>query len=131
MPVGSDSAEAVIEQVQKTASKAHVVPIFTRMTDWTEYTDDAVINAVNATDAAISVFGGDKTAKSYDGSDQKTTTRRASSRSSYSEDEDDSEDEGETVSSSLTSRSSRDSEDADSDNGDEDEDSSSYSDADE
>lgn len=98
VPVGSDSAEAVIEQVQKTASKAHVVPIFTRMTDWTEYTDDAVINAVNATDAAIAVFGGDKTAKSYDGSDQETS-RRSSSR--YSE-ENDNEDE-EEVSSSRSS----------------------------
>ncbi len=106
VPVGSGSAKSVIKSVQKTAPKAQVVPIFTRMTDWTEYTDDAVINAVNATDAAIAVFGGDKTAKSYDGSDQ-TTSRRSSSR--YSEE--DSDDEEETVSSSRSSRRSYDSDD--------------------
>ncbi len=124
VPVGSGSAKTAIAAVQKTASKAQVVPIFTRMTDWSEYTDDAVINAVNATDAAIAVFGGDRTAKSYDGGDQKTTTRRSSSRSSYREDEDDSEDEEETVSSSRSSRRSYTSDD------DSDEDSSSNSDDD-
>ena len=114
VPVGSNSAKTALATIQKTASKAQVVPIFTRMTDWSEYTDDAVINAVNATDAAIAVFGGDKTAKSYDGGDQKTTTRRSSSRSSYREDEE------ETVSSSRSSRSSSyDSEDEDTSDSDE------------
>lgn len=127
VPVGSNSAKTAIATVQKTASKAQVVPIFTRMTDWSEYTDNAVINAVNATDAAIAVFGGDRTAKSYDGGDQKTTTRRSSSRSSYREDEDDSEDEEETVSSS---RSSRRSYTSDEDDENSDDDSSSNSDDD-
>lgn len=114
VPVGSNSAKTALATIQKTASKAQVVPIFARMTDWSEYTDDAVINAVNATDAAIAVFGGDKTAKSYDGGDQKTTTRRSSSRSSYREDEE------ETVSSSRSSRSSSyDSEDEDTSDSDE------------
>ena len=67
----------------------------------TEYTEDAVVNAVDATEAAIAVFGGDKTAKSYDGAGE-TTSRRStsSSRSSYDSDteedeEDDEEDENE------------------------------------
>lgn len=122
-PVGSDDAKSVIDSVQKTAPKAQVVPIFTRMTDWTEYTEDAVVNAVDATEAAIAVFGGDKTAKSYDGAGE-TTSRRStsSSRSSYDSDTEEDEEDDEEYDSDDSSSSSYDTEEDDSD---------SYSDEDE
>ena len=123
VPVGSDDAKSVIDSVQKTAPKAQVVPIFTRMTDWTEYNEDAVVNAVDATEAAIAVFGGDKTAKSYDGAGE-TTSRRStsSSRSSYDSDTEEDEEDDEEYDSDDSSSSSYDAEEDDSD---------SYSDEDE
>ena len=122
-PVGSDDAKSVIDSVQKTAPKAQVVPIFTRMTDWTEYTEDAVVNAVDATEAAIAVFGGDKTAKSYDGAGETTSRRSASSsRSSYDSDTEEDEEDDEEYDSNDSSSSDYDAEEDDSD---------SYSDEDE
>ena len=122
-PVGSDDAKSVIDSVQKTAPKAQVVPIFTRMTDWTEYTEDAVVNAVDATEAAIAVFGGDKTAKSYDGAGETTSRRSASSsRSSYDSDTEEDEEDDEEYDSDDSSSSGYDAEEDDSD---------SYSDEDE
>ena len=116
VPVGSDDAKSVIESVQKTAPKAQVVPIFTRMTDWTEYTEDAVVNAVDATEAAIAVFGGDKTAKSYDGAGETTNRRSASSsRSSYDSDTEEDEEDDEEYDSDDSSSSSYDAEEDDSD----------------
>ena len=123
VPVGSDDAKSVIDSVQKTAPKAQVVPIFTRMTDWTEYTEDAVVNAVDATEAAIAVFGGDKTAKSYDGAGETTSRRSASSsRSSYDSDTEEDEEDDEEYDSNDSSSSDYDAEEDDSD---------SYSDEDE
>ena len=116
VPVGSDDAKSVIDSVQKTAPKA-------RMTDWTEYTEDAVVNAVDATEAAIAVFGGDKTAKSYDGAGETTSRRSASSsRSSYDSDTEEDEEDDEEYDSNDSSSSDYDAEEDDSD---------SYSDEDE